>query len=90
MNTMTFGLLELLLGACGLALGFRGRMSRATMVIAAGLMVLGLSHIAHGHMARFLPDIGGAVILVGLGMTLGTMLRGRRQNRPPGGPPARS
>ena len=72
------GLIELVAGGLGVGAGWIRRVNRSSMIIALGLAVLGLSHFIKGGWASYLPDAGGAIILLGLGMTLGVLRRSRR------------
>lgn len=89
MNGPIVGLIELVVGGIGVGAGWTGRLSRPSMITALGLALLGLSHYISGGYLSYLPDAGGAIILLGLGMTLGILRRGRRsrdgQNSDPSG-----
>lgn len=84
---MVFGVVELVAGFGGLILAVRGRLHRASHMIAVGLLLMGLSHLVSGKLAHYLPDVGGFVILAGLGMWIGWMRRARRQSRSGDGTP---
>ncbi len=84
-NSLWFGIVEMLLGAAGLALGLTGRMNRGPTIVAVGLIVMGGSHVVPMAHPLLLTDIGGVVVLLGLGMTL-AMARRRRKQGDSGGP----
>ncbi|PSR20746.1 MAG: hypothetical protein C7B45_13445 [Sulfobacillus acidophilus] len=69
-NSLWFGIVEMVLGVAGLALGLSGRMNRGPTVVAAGLIVMGASHVVPLTHPELLTDIGGVVVLIGLGISL--------------------
>lgn len=86
MNSMAVGIVELIFGAGGLVAGLTQRISRASMIIAVGLLMMGLAHFVSSGYTIYLPDIGGIIVLLGLGMTLGVLRRGRKRGGPNGQP----
>lgn len=81
LHSLAFGMVETAVGAIGIVLGLLGRMNRASTIIAAGLLVVGASRLIPNDRGLFLPEIGGLIIVLGIGMTLGLMRRGRGGNR---------
>lgn len=69
----------MVLGAVGLIMGIVGKMNRGSAIVAVGLMVMGASHVVHLQHPLLLTDIGGVMILLGLGMTLGMARRRRKR-----------
>ena len=72
-----FGWLEIVLGAAGLVLGVIGKSNRSSVVISIGLIVMGVSHLVAKNYQATLSDVGGLILLFGLGM----MIALARQNR---------
>ncbi len=77
LHSLAFGILETVVGAAGIVLGLLGRMNRASMLIAAGLLVIGVSRLIPNIQRLYLPEIGGLIIVLGIGMTMGMLRRGR-------------
>lgn len=69
----------MVLGASGLALSFIGSANRGSLVIGLGLFVMGLSHLVSGHYHGLLGDMGGLILLLGLGIMIGTARRSRKR-----------
>ncbi len=72
-----FGWLEIVLGAVGLVLGVIGKSNRSSVVISIGLLVMGVSHLVAKNYQGTISDVGGLILLFGLGM----MIAFARQNR---------
>ncbi len=87
MTNQWIGLIEVGLGVVGLIFGRLGRLSRGAYLVAVGLVVIGMSHLLPLSNPAIVTDIGGIVVLLGLGMTLGMVRRGRKDGEnPPKGP----
>ncbi|HBQ94003.1 MAG: hypothetical protein M1294_07980 [Firmicutes bacterium] len=67
---MNAGWLEVILGVVGIGLGAAGKMARSSMVIALGLIFMGVANIVAQGWSRFLGDAGALLILLGLGMSI--------------------
>ncbi len=67
---MTIGWLEIVVGIVGIGLGVAGKMARPSMVIAVGLIFMGIANMVARGWARFLGDAGALMILLGLGMSI--------------------
>lgn len=78
MSGVVFGWMELILGAVGLILGMLRKINRSSSVISLGLVVVGVSNMAHGRVAGVLTDIGGLILLFGLGMSISAFRRARK------------
>lgn len=76
---MWFGLLELLVGIVGISLGMARKTNRSSMVIALGLMAMGVAHLAAGRTRVYVTDAGAVVLLFGLGMTLSGLRRAKKK-----------
>ncbi|WP_053960951.1 hypothetical protein [Sulfobacillus thermosulfidooxidans] len=72
---MNPGWLEVIVGIIGVALGAAGKMARSSVVIALGLILMGIAHIVSATWAHFLGDVGAFLILLGLGMSIAMLLR---------------
>ncbi len=66
---MILGWVEVIIGVMGIGLGMAQKMARSSVVIAVGLIIMGLSRLI-GAQAAFLSDIGAFLILLGLGMSI--------------------
>lgn len=77
MNSVLFGIVEIVLGGLGLAMGRRG-LSRGGYIVAVGLVVMGVSHLIPLANRGILTDVGGIMVLLGLGMMLGRMRKNRK------------
>lgn len=82
MDTLWFAWVEIGLGAVGLGLGIARLTNRSSGVIAIGLMVVGVAHFFSKHSQATVSDIGGLILLFGLGMTLSAM---RKRKKPGNG-----
>jgi len=76
-----FGWLEIVLGGVGLGLGIARLTNRSSAVIALGLIIVGVAHMVPKHIDPMLSDVGGLILLFGLGMTLSAL---RRRKKPKG------
>ncbi|AEJ40980.1 hypothetical protein TPY_2820 [Sulfobacillus acidophilus TPY] len=77
---MWMGWAEIVLGVLGLIAAATGRSHRSTGVIALGLGLMGVSRLLpSGRWHGSLLDLGGVLILFGLGMMLSVWRRQRRQ-----------
>jgi hypothetical protein len=67
---MNTGWIEIILGIAGIGLGVAGKLARSSMVIALGLIFMGVAHVVSEQWSRFLGDAGALLILLGLGMSV--------------------
>ncbi|OLZ10533.1 hypothetical protein [Sulfobacillus thermosulfidooxidans] len=72
---MNAGWLEVIVGVIGVGLGAAGKMARSSVVIAVGLILMGIAHIVSATWSHFLGDIGAFLILLGLGMSIAMVIR---------------
>lgn len=69
--------LEIGLGVAGMAAGIFRRVKKSSSVIALGLLLVGLAHLGSGSVRGPLTDVGGMVLIFGVGMTLSELWRSR-------------
>ncbi len=75
---MIEGWFELIVGVIGIGLGVAGKMARSSMVIALGLVGIGLGHILTVSWHKAVGNIGALVVLFGIGMAIALYMRQRR------------
>ncbi len=78
MSHAWFGIVEVVIGILGLVLGAFNRSNRLTMVIAAGLLLMGVAHFLHGLALTYVTDIGAVILLVGLVIMVIFLRRSRK------------
>lgn len=78
---MWIGVTEILIGIAGIAIAFTGRVNRASLLIAIGIGLFGLSHLGVQRWNGWAGDIGALFVLFGLGMSLSSLRRGRKKGR---------
>lgn len=71
--------LEIGLGVAGMAAGIFRRVKKSSSVIALGLLLVGLAHLSSGSLRGPLIDVGGMVLIFGVGMTLSGLWRLRKR-----------
>lgn len=80
---MVLAWLEIGLGVIGVVLGFKGLMNRGSGIIAIGLIVIGASHMVGGHWKGIFTDVGGLILLFGLGVMLAIVRRNGKKKPTP-------
>ncbi len=76
---MNAGWFEVIVGAIGIGLGVAGKLARSSVVIAVGLVLLGLERILTVSWHVAVGDAGALLILFGLGMSIALLLKQRRR-----------
>ncbi|MCY0882101.1 MAG: hypothetical protein OWS74_08905 [Firmicutes bacterium] len=76
------GIIEIIIGIFGVVSAIRGKMSRASAVIALGIFLVGVGTLWHS--ARFhmtLVNIAMMIVFLGVGMSLARVLQHFRRKR---------